>query len=177
MGAHDKSDEDWVTKRNFGVCDFFRLGAVLADKHKNPDTVSDELYFESAWAVEWEIERIGVFALLTTPLKPGHTAAVNDHVGVGGISVERLADHNAGLAVLGSLTQEAQGSCDGEIACHLPPDILKLILFGPDIRAGASDAILPVRKLGGAFNRRMANIAGVGKQAQISVLGKSRGRE
>jgi hypothetical protein len=101
-----------------------------------------------------------------------------DHyVGVDRVAIQRLADHDARLAVLVPLTQESHRGFDREVAGHLSPDILELILLGPDVSSGAGNLILPVGKLGGPFNRRTADVAGVGKDAQVSALGESRRRQ
>jgi hypothetical protein len=46
--------------------------------------------------------------------------------------------------VLGSLADEMHGGRYGEVASHLSPHVLKLILPGPDIRSGARDPVLAV---------------------------------
>jgi hypothetical protein len=105
-----------------------------------------------------------------------HAVAVNHDVGIGRIVVKRLADHNAGLAVLGSLTKEAYGRRYREIAGHLPPDVLELILFGPDVSPGPRDFVLASRcvKLRSSFEGGVADVAGMGKATEISGLREAR---
>ncbi len=58
------------------------------------------------------------------------------------IRVERLAQHDAALAMVLALTKELHRSRDREIARHLAPHILELILLRPHIDMPA-DLVLP----------------------------------
>ena len=175
MRADREPDQDGVPKRNLGVGDFLHVGAVPCEIHVNSDAGTDQLHLERRRTVEREIEGVGVFALLAPPLKSGHAVAVDHDVGVGRIGVQRLADHDAGLAMVVALTKKSYGGGDAEVAGDLAPDILELILLGPDVGARAGDLVLTVgrAKLGGAFDRRTADVAGIGEDAQVPVWAKA----
>ena len=56
--------------------------------------------------VEREIERVSVIALGATPLNSRRAVAVDHDVDVGRIGIERLAEHDPGLAVRRAFTQK-----------------------------------------------------------------------
>jgi hypothetical protein len=141
------------------VRDFPWLSTILGDVHVNPDACSDQLHLEGARTVEREIECIGIFALFAPPLETGHPIAVDHDVGVGRIRVKSLADQDSGLAVLVPVTEESHRGRDRKVAGYLSPDVLELILLGPDVYSGAGYPILPVGKLAGPFNRRTTDVA------------------
>src|SRR5262249_4576010 len=90
--------------------------------------------------------------------------------------VQRLSQHDPSLAVALASTQELHSCRDCEIAGHLPPHVLKLILLGPDVRARAGDPVLSVRgiEFGRSFPRGIADVAGIAEGAEVSVLAESR---
>ncbi len=88
-----------------------------------------------------------------------------DHdVYVGGVGVEGLADHQAGLAMgVFALAHEGNvGGGGGEVASDFAVNEVEGVQFVPDVFAGGADAVLVsgLVVLGGAGGRDFADVSG-----------------
>ena len=108
--------------------------------------------------------------LLVAKLQRSKAAGVESHVGVDGIGVERLAQHQGSFLVLvAGLGQEADVGRQRHVSGDLFPNELECVGGGPHVLSAAGDCVSLVRGI-------VINRSGVKNGADVAVAFEKAGR-